>query len=316
MASTAVGGSPGGAGQRRRMSPWRRMWMRLPRLVVYALLTLVAVVSLFPLYWMFNTAFTPASSTVKLPPDLIPVNATLNNFRGVISAAGRGRLLLFGAEHPIPMPSFVIWFINSALIAVFSAGVHLLFDSMAGYAFAKRKFPGSNLFFWMILAALMIPGQVTLVPLYLFVSRVKLNTMPYAAVILPGLADVVGIFMLKQFIQTLPSELEEAARIDGASEWAIYQRIIIPLSAPALAVTAIFAFQRYWNAFVWPLIVLPRSDYYTLQVGLSFIHTSEFGLNYGYLLAGASMAAIPMIVVFFAFQRYFMQGLRIGALKG
>jgi multiple sugar transport system permease protein len=298
------------------MSPWRRMWMRLPRLVVYALLTLVAVVSLFPLYWMFNTAFTPASSTVKLPPDLIPVNATLNNFRGVISAAGRGRLLLFGAEHPIPMPSFVIWFINSALIAVFSAGVHLLFDSMAGYAFAKRKFPGSNLFFWMILAALMIPGQVTLVPLYLFVSRVKLNTMPYAAVILPGLADVVGIFMLKQFIQTLPSELEEAARIDGASEWAIYQRIIIPLSAPALAVTAIFAFQRYWNAFVWPLIVLPRSDYYTLQVGLSFIHTSEFGLNYGYLLAGASMAAIPMIVVFFAFQRYFMQGLRIGALKG
>jgi|YelNatPaOPRAMG01_1025707.scaffolds.fasta_scaffold101860_2 multiple sugar transport system permease protein len=316
MASTAVGGSPGGAARQRRMSPWRRMWMRLPRLVVYALLTLVAVVSLFPLYWMFNTAFTPASSTVKLPPDLIPVNATLNNFRGVISAAGRGRLLLFGAEHPIPMPSFVIWFINSALIAVFSAGVHLLFDSMAGYAFAKRKFPGSNLFFWMILAALMIPGQVTLVPLYLFVSRVKLNTMPYAAVILPGLADVVGIFMLKQFIQTLPSELEEAARIDGASEWAIYQRIIIPLSAPALAVTAIFAFQRYWNAFVWPLIVLPRSDYYTLQVGLSFIHTSEFGLNYGYLLAGASMAAIPMIVVFFAFQRYFMQGLRIGALKG
>jgi len=312
----ASGHNSGGAVRRRKMSPWRRVWARLPHIFVYAVLTLVAIVSLFPLYWMFNTAFTPASSTVKLPPDLIPVNATLNNFRGVISAAGRGKLLLFGATRPIPMPSFAIWFINSALIAVFSAGVHLLFDSMAGYAFAKRKFPGSNLFFWMILAALMIPGQVTLVPLYLFVSRVKLNTLPYAAVILPGLADVVGIFMLKQFIQTLPSELEEAARIDGASEWAIYQRVIIPLSAPALAVTAIFAFQRYWNAFVWPLIVLPRSDYYTLQVGLSFIHTSEFGLNYGYLLAGASMAAIPMIVVFFAFQRYFMQGLRIGALKG
>lgn len=294
----------------------QRLRAGAPRLLVYALLTAVAVVSLFPLYWMFNTAFTPASSTFKLPPDLIPVNATLNNFTGVINAAGRGKLLLFGTARPIAMPRFIVWFINSALIALVSTAVHLLFDSMAGYAFAKRKFPGSKLFFAMILAALMIPGQVTLVPLYLFVNKVKLVTQPYAAVILPGLADVAGIFMLKQFIQTLPSELEEAARIDGASEWAIYRRVIIPLSAPALAVTAIFSFQRYWNAFIWPLIVLQREDYYTLQVGLSFIHTSEFGTNYGLLLAGASMAAIPMIIFFFSFQRYFMQGLRIGALKG
>lgn len=301
---------------RTRRSVLRRLQARAPRVLVYVLLTAVAVISLFPLYWMFNTAFTPANSTVKLPPDFIPVHATLDNFVGVIRGAGRGHLLLFGAARAIAMPNFIIWFVNSAVIAILSTGVHLLFDSMAGYAFGKRKFPGSNLFFWMILAALMIPPQVTLVPLYRFASQVRLVTQPYAAVILPGLADVVGIFMLKQFIQTLPGELEEAARIDGASEWAIYQRIIVPLSAPALAVTAIFAFQRYWNAFIWPLIVLPRAEYYTLQVGLAFIHTSEFGLNYGYLLAGASMAAIPMIVVFFAFQRYFMQGLRIGALKG
>ncbi len=138
----------------------------------------------------------------------------------------------------------------------------------------------------------------------------------YAGVILPGLADVIGIFLLKQYIQTLPSELQEAARMDGASEWTIYTRIIMPLAVPALAVTGIFPFLRYWNSFIWPLIVLQNPDMFTLQVGLSFIRTGELGTNYGLLLSGASLAAIPMIIFFFAFQKYFMQGLRIGAVKG
>lgn len=313
-ASTAKPRSLPAAGRPGR-ALWRRLLGGLPSLLVYALLTLVAVVSLFPLYWLFNTALTPATSTVKLPPDVIPVNATLNNFADIIRMSGRGKLLLLGAQSNVAMPRLLLWFVNTAFIALFSTGVHLLFDSMAGYAFAKRKFPGSRLFFGMILAALMIPGQVTLVPLYRMVTQWRLINS-YAGVILPGLADVIGIFLLKQFIQTLPGELEEAARIDGASEWSIYARIIVPLSAPALAVTAIFAFQRYWNAFLWPLLVLTSYDLFTLQVGLAYIHTSEFGTNYGLLMAGASMAAIPMIIFFFAFQRYFMQGLRIGAIKG
>jgi multiple sugar transport system permease protein len=194
-----------------------------------------------------------------------------------------------------------VWFLNTAFVALFSTAVHLVFDSMAGYAFAKRKFPGSNFLFAMVIAALMIPPQVTLVPLYLMITQLKLvNT--FAGVILPGLADVIGIFLLKQYIQTLPSELEEAARMDGASEWSIYTKIIMPLTTPALAVTGIFAFQRYWNSFIWPLIVLQDPNLFTLQVGLSFIHTGEFGINYGLLMAGAAMAAIPMIIVFFAFQ--------------
>ena len=294
---------------------WLRLWQTLPQAVILILLILVAMVSLFPLYWLFNTALTPATSTVKLPPDLIPVNATLNNFVEIVQKSGNGRLRLFNPDQFIRMPRLYVWFINTAFITLFSTAVHVLFDSMAGYAFAKKKFPGSNLFFWMILAALMIPGQVTLVPLYLMITKLKLvNT--FAGVILPGLADVIGIFLLKQFIQTLPSELEDAARVDGASEWSIYMRIIVPLSAPALAVTAIFAFQRYWNSFLWPLIVLQSPDLFTLQVGLSFVHTSEFGTNYGLLMAGAALAAIPMIIFFFAFQKYFMQGLRIGAIKG
>ncbi len=298
-----------------RASSARRVAAEVPKIIIYVLLTLVAIVSLFPLYWLFNTALTPATSTVKLPPDLIPMNATLNNFTEIIRTAGTSKIPIPGSAEPLVIPRIYLWFINTAFIAIFSTAVHVLFDSMAGYAFAKRKFPGSNVLFWLILAALMIPGQVTLVPLYLMITRMGLvNTFP--GVILPGLADVIGIFLLKQYIQTLPSELEEAARIDGASEWMIYTKIILPLTVPALAVTAIFSFQRYWNSFLWPLIVLQTPDLFTLQVGLSFIHTSEFGTNYGMMMAGAALAAIPMIIFFFAFQKYFMQGLRIGAIKG
>lgn len=297
--------------------PWTfaRFRRLLQKTMVLVLLTVVAIVSLFPLYWLFNTALTPASATVKLPPDLIPVNLTLGNFADVILRSGMGKLRLFNSDSFIRMPRLYLWFINTAFIAILSTAVHILFDSMAGYAFAKKKFPGSNLLFWMILAALMIPGQVTLVPLYLMITKFDwVNT--FIGVIMPGLADVIGIFLLKQFIQTLPTELEDAARVDGASDWGIYSRIILPLSVPALAVTAIFAFQRYWNAFLWPLIVLQSPDLFTLQVGLSYVHTSEFGTDYGLLMAGAALAAIPMIVFFFAFQKYFMQGLRIGAVKG
>jgi multiple sugar transport system permease protein len=303
------------AAPRRTQSLPLRVWRQVPRTAVYALLVLVAVVSLFPLYWMFNTALIPATSTVKLPPDILPVDATLSNFTDIMRATGQAKLYIPFTEEFIAMSRLWLWFLNTAFIALFSTAVHVLFDSMAGYAFAKRKFPGSNLFFWMILAALMIPGQVTLVPLYLMISKLGwVNS--FQGVIMPGLADVIGIFLLKQFIQTLPTELLEAARIDGASEWATFTGIVLPLSTPALAVTAIFAFQRYWNAFLWPLIVLQSPDLFTLQVGLSYIHTSEFGTNYGLLMAGAAMAAIPMILFFFAFQKYFMQGLRIGAVKG
>ncbi len=297
--------------------PWTlpRFRRLLSKALILILLTVVAIISLFPLYWLFNTALTPASATVKLPPDLIPVNLTFSNFVDVIQKSGMGKLRLLNPDQFIRMPRLYLWFINTAFIAILSTAVHILFDSMAAYAFAKKKFPGSNLLFWMILAALMIPGQVTLVPLYLMITKLKwVNT--FVGVITPGLADVIGIFLLKQFIQTLPTELEDAARMDGASEWGIYTRIILPLSAPALAVTAIFAFQRYWNTFLWPLIVLQSPDLFTLQVGLSYVHTSEFGTDYGLLMAGAALAAIPMIAFFFAFQKYFMQGLRIGAIKG
>ncbi len=292
---------------------WLRLRRRLPNLLLLILLTVIAVVSLFPLYWLFATALTPASSTVKLPPELIPTNPTLENFGNIIRLSGQGRLEILGTT--IVMPRMLLWFVNTTALALISTAIHVLFDTMAGYAFAKRKFPGSRLFFWMILAALMIPVQVTLVPLFLMITKADLVDT-FAGILLPGLADVIGIFLLKQYIQTLPSELEDAARIDGASEWQTFAHIIVPLAAPAMAVTAIFAFQRYWNAFLWPLVVLQTPDLFTLQVGLSYIYNSEFGTNYGLLMSGAALASIPMILFFFAFQRYFMQGLRVGAVKG
>lgn len=290
---------------------WRdRFW----QIVILAILLMAAAVSLFPLYWLFVTAITPASSTVKLPPELIPANPTLANITNLIALSGTGGLRVLGLED-VRMSRMLLWFINTLLLALVSTGIHVLFDTMAGYAFAKRKFPGSNLFFWMILAALMIPAQVTLVPLFLMITQFKLvNT--FAGVMLPGLADVIGIFLLKQYIQTMPSELEEAARMDGASEWKTFTSVIVPLAAPAMSVTAIFAFQRYWNSFLWPLVVLQNPDLFTLQVGLSYLYNSEFGTNYGLLMSGAALASIPMIIFFFAFQRYFMQGLRVGAVKG
>lgn len=296
-------------------APLLRLWASVPRFLTYVILIFVAITSLFPMYWLFNTSLTPATSTVKTPPDIIPMNPTLTNFADVLRVSGVSKIPIPGSDEVWRVPRLYVWFLNTTFITLFSTAVHLLFDSMAGYAFAKRKFPGSNVLFVTILAALMIPPQVTLVPLYLMITQWKLvNT--YAGVILPGLADVIGIFLLKQYIQTLPGELEEAARMDGASEWTIYTKIILPLTTPALAVTAIFSFQRYWNTFIWPLIVLQNPDMFTLQVGLAYVRTSEFGTNYGLLLAGAALAAIPMIIFFFAFQRYFMQGLRIGAIKG
>jgi multiple sugar transport system permease protein len=295
----------------------RLTWEGLAKTALYTLLALAAFSSLFPLYWMVNTAFTPGSEVIKMPPELFPPAPSLENFSLVLKAA----------------PYMLRWASNTLFIALASMGLHVLFDAMSGYAFAKRKFPGSAVLFWLVIGALMIPAQVTLVPLYIMINDLRglLATLAawvgydgpvlaaisnYGGVMIPGMADVIGIFLMKQFIQTLPTELEEAARMDGASEWKIFTSVIIPLAKPALAVNAIFGFQRYWNSFLWPLIILQKPEYYVLQVGLSFIYRSEFGTNYGLLMAGATMAAIPMVIFFFSFQKYFMEGIRIGALKG
>ena len=268
------------------------------RILVYIALFATAAVSLFPLYWLLLTAFTPTESSIRIPPDLIPLHPSLANFERLFRRA----------------PQVWNWMGNSLIIALSVTAFHLFFDTLAGYAFAKKQFPGKNLFFGLIISTLLIPPQVTLVPLYLMIRRFELINNLWG-VILPALADVFGIFLMRQYIQTLPSELEDAARIDGSSEPGIFWRIILPLSKPALGALAIFTFVRSWNAFLWPLIVLQKTGTYTLPVGVASLQ-EEFAIDYGLIFAGATIAAVPMIVFFFIFQRYFMEGVRMGALKG
>jgi multiple sugar transport system permease protein len=267
------------------------------RLLVYVLLTAAGVLSLFPLYWLFVTSLSPQQFVIKVPPDIIPRDLTFQNYQRLFSTT------------PV-----IRWLVNTLLIAGTITIFHLLFDSMAGYAFAKRQFPGRDPLFWLVLSTLTVPAQVTLIPVFFILKNFNLLDS-YPGVILPGFADVFGVFLMKQYIQTLPSELENAARIDGCSEWQIYQYIILPLCTPALAVLAIFTFQRYWNGFILPLVVLRDSFKYPIQVGLATLQ-GEFNTDYGMLMTGAAVAAIPMMLVFFVFQRYFVEGIRIGGVKG
>jgi len=261
------------------------------RLPVHVLLIVAGVLSLFPLYWLFLTSLSPTQYVVRVPPEVVPRELTVGNYQPIVR-----------------------WLVNTVVIAGVITLFHLLFDSMAGYAFAKRRFPGKDVMFWLVVSTLTVPAQVTLIPVF-FILRTLGLLDTYPGVILPGLADVFGVFLMKQFIQTLPTEYEHAARVDGASEWQVYRHIIVPLSRPALAVLAIFTFQRYWNAFIFPLVILRDPAKYPVQVGLATLQ-GEFNTDYGMLMTGAAVAALPLIAVFFAFQRYFIEGIRIGGVKG
>jgi multiple sugar transport system permease protein len=273
----------------------RRSWLSV---LAWVVLIVTTIISLWPMYWLFVTALTPTRETIKVPPDLIPIHGSFENFQR-----------LFGQAK-----NYWRWALNSLTVTLSVTLFHILFDTLAGYAFAKKRFPGRNLMFWVILSTLMIPVHVTLVPLYIVTRKLGLIDSLWA-LILPGTADVFGIFLMRQYIQTLPSELEEAARIDGSSEPGVFWHVILPLSKPALGALAIFTFVRFWNAFLWPLIVLQKSINYTLPVGVNSLQ-GEFSTDYGLIFAGAALAALPMIIFFLVFQRYFLEGVRMGALKG
>ncbi len=263
----------------------------------WIILIVTTVVALFPMYWLFANAFTPITSNPPLTPILVPA-FKLDNFE---------RLL-------VNNKFYVNWMINSLLVAFAVTAFHIVFDTMAGYAFAKKRFPGRNLFFILILSTLMIPIHVTFIPLYIINRQLGLIDSLWA-LILPGTAWVFGIFLMRQYIQTLPSELEDAARIDGCSEFGVFRHVIFPLSRPAVAALAIFTFVRSWNDFLWPVIALNKPQNYTLTVGVANLQ-GEFMTDWGIIFSGAALAALPMIVFFLIFQKYFLEGVRMGALKG
>ncbi len=285
---------------------------------MYAILTFWAVVSLLPLYWVFTTALQLPSEVMAVPPKFVPTVITqavpmltggeAEAYREIVTDAFGHLTYLYTGTR------MVRWFLNSLLIAVSATFGILLLDSMAAFAFAKKEFPGRELLFWIMISTMMIPGQVMLVPMFMIVRELGLMNHPFA-VLLPQLSMVFGVFLLRQFMKTIPSDMMEAARIDGASEWAIYWRIMLPLAKPGLATLGIFTFMASWNSFLWPLIVMQRPEWFTLPVGLKTLQDQNL-VNYGLLMSGAAVAAIPMIIVFLLFQQYFIKGLTLGGVKG
>lgn len=265
------------------------------RAVVYAAITLAAVVVLFPFFWMLVTAFKEPGR--EFTADILPNPPTLENFRRVLTDYG-----------------FTRYFANSVIVATVAATFATLFAALAGYVFAKKQFFMKDKVFAFLLASLMIPGLMYVVPQFAIVNRLGwMNT--YQGMIVPHLANVFGLFLMRQYMTTIPSELLEAARMDGAGEWQLFRRVMVPLSVPILATLFLLTFQFHWNNFLWQLIVVNVERLYTVPVGLALFKSAHEEL-YTLKMAGSCISVLPIAVLFFFAQRYFIEGMTMGALKG
>jgi multiple sugar transport system permease protein len=233
-------------------------------------------------------------------PSWIPANPTLENFSSIFS------------DRTLPVRN---WFMNSIIIAVVFTGLILIIDSLAGYAYARMEFPGRNILFALLLATMVMPGIMFLIPNYITIARLGwIGT--FQGVIVPGLSGVFGVFFMRQFFQSIPKELEEAAQIDGASELTTFRLVVLPLSKGALATLGVITFLESWNSFLWPLLVLGNvRAMQTLPVGLATLQ-GQYTFDYGKLMAGALVVSIPVLLLYILLQRYIVQSIAMTGLKG
>jgi multiple sugar transport system permease protein len=276
--------------RRRVRQSWGNPWLYLP--LTGCLLLMIA-----PFLWMLSGSFKPEADIRRLPPVLIPTTPTTANYSQLFRSL-----------------DFTSMFANSVLVSLAITAGNLLFCSMLGYALAKLDFRGRRLVFSLVIGTLMVPALVTFVPLYVLVANMKL-TGSLLGLVLPFLAGPFGVFLMRQFISTLPDELIDAARVDGCRELAIFWRIILPLTRPALATLGIITFLGSWNSFLWPLVVAQNQDQYTLPVGLALASSGQSFTRYGILLAGAVVVLLPVMIVFLRFQRQFVAGIATTGLK-
>lgn len=270
--------------------------VRIADIATYLLLGAGTLVMLLPFLWMVSTSLKTGEATFVTPPQLIPANPTPDNYAKV-----------FGA---VPMGQFLF---NSALVSVTSTALMVLNCAMAGYAFARIRFPGREVIFYVYLATLMIPQQVTLVPLFALMTWLGWGNT-YQALILPASFGAFGTFLLRQFFLRLPREVEEAAFIDGAGYIRIFFAIGLQLARPALATLAVFAFMASWNSFLWPLIITSNQSMMTLPVGLSFLN-GRYATDWNVLMAGAVIGTLPILAVYVFAQKFIIQGLATTGLK-
>ena len=263
----------------------------------FGVLIVLALIWLIPILWALDTALKPESETTAIPVSWLASHFTLQAFATTLATT-----------------SLPTWYFNSILTSAIISAVTVLFASMAAFAFSRVPFTGRNTLFWIILAGIMVPGQILIVPLFSMMQSLNLVDT-YWGIILPQLAAPIAVFIFKQFFDGIPFELEEAAVMDGANLWRVYWQIWMPLARPAIAAVAIITFIGSWNNFLWPFIVISSNSLMTLPVGLATVQTS-FGIRYAQIMATALLGGVPVLIVFLFFQRQIVQGVAGTGLKG
>lgn len=276
-----------------------RMKQMLPRLALQAVLILLAIVVGFPIYWMLVVSITPNADVFRWPLQLWPDNPTLEHYRSIFQRQD----LMLGR-----------WFLNSVVVATAATAVSLFISSLTAYGFSRLEFPGRDKIFYSLLIALMIPGQVTLIPVFLLMRNLGWLDN-YNALIWPGAASVFGVFLLRQFFVGIPRELEEAAVMDGAGRFRIYWQIILPLARSSLVALMIFTFLGSWNDLFWPLIVMNKLEMRTLPVGLTVLQ-GTYVQERALVMAGATIAAAPVLIFYAFFQRRIIEGVVLTGMGG
>ena len=270
---------------------------RMQRVVLYTLLIVGAVLALLPMLWMLSASLMPSGEASTFPPHFLPSRPTVAHYQDLFTRLSLGRYLF-----------------NSALIAIVVTVLSLAINAMAGYAFAKLRFRGRDRLFRVLSMGLVLPVQVAMLPLFLLLKNMGLiNT--YWGVIIPGLASIFGIFLVRQYALSIPDEMLDAARVDGASELRIFWSIVVPGIVPILATLSIWTFLATWNDFMWPLIVLSDDSKYTLPVALANL-AGEHVMDTELMMAGSVVTVIPVLIVFLFLQRYYIQGVMAGSVKG
>ena len=274
---------------------------RIATVAINIVVPVIGVIIAYPLVWMISASFKQTTEIYQFPPMLIPNGFTFTNYARLFT------------DWP-----FGTWYINSLVIALACTITVLFFTSLAGFGFAKYRFRGKGLLFFIMLGSTMVPFQLILIPLFIFMSKLKW-TNGYLSLIIPFMAPAVGIFLMRQFMNSIPSELMESARIDGATEFTIYWRIMLPLARPALAALAVLTFLGSWNSYLWPLTVLRTREYMTLPVGLATILGGMLVGSeppIGATMAAATLITIPVILVFVSVQKQYIAGLTAASVKG
>ena len=267
------------------------------RRLLGAALGVLAFLTLAPLLWMFSISLMPGGDANVFPPRILPRRVTFVHYGELFARLDMARYAF-----------------NSAFLATAVTALSVLINGMAGYAFAKFRFSGRDAIYRTLLGALLIPAQVAMLPLFLLLKQMGLvNT--YAGAMIPGLASIFGIFLVRQYALAIPDDLLDAARMDGAGEWRIFRSVVLPVIQPILVTLAVFTFMGTWNDFMWPLIVLSSEQKYTLPVALATLsleHVQDTEL----MMAGAVLTILPVLVVFIVLQRYYIEGITAGSVKG